>query len=48
MRECRECSIHKAQVEDLQEKLARREKLLALKKEENQLLEQELNLLKKK
>ena len=47
MMKCRRCSNQKAQVEALQEKLACLEKLLALKKEENQLLEQELNQLKK-
>ena len=47
MMKCRQCSNLKAQVKDLQEKLARQEKLLALKKEEIQLLEQELLQFKK-
>ena len=44
---CSQCSNYKAQVKDLEEKLARQEKLIALKREENQLLEQEMNQLKK-
>ena len=47
MMKCHQCSNHEAQVKDLQERLARQEKLLALKKDEIQLLEQELNQLKK-
>ena len=45
--ECKKCPKYEAEMKDLQEKLDNSEKLLALKRQENQILERQIEDLKK-